>query len=615
MRSTSTRSADSSFLAVLTSSRYSAAVCTLPFQRYVDRIGVSSTFTHAASLRSTSLDAIRFASRRVPQVIKTTTLSVISLFLPRGRRRPAFFLFRLPLAVYCCPFPFAFYPFCPCARQDTIARRARQMTFSPIHFGTSGWRAVIADEFTFGNVRLAVAAIAEHVRSQNSSPTLIVGYDRRFFSEEFARTAAEVLRAHGVGVLLCDGAAPTPAIAHEILRRKCDGAINLTASHNPAQYHGLKFSGPDGGPALPEVTHDIEARVARLEKKSATEPGLLPDTPASAFPRISPREAYLARLGELVNFPAIREANLQIVFDALHGCGAGYLDRVLEGQGIRAEAIRTGRDVLFDGTGPDVSEPNLAPLRQALRDRKGQVGLATDGDADRFGILDADGTWFSPNHILALLYNYLIETRGWHMPAARSVATTHLLDAVARRHGTTVYETPVGFKYVGELIKQDKIALGGEESAGLSIRGHVPEKDGILAGLLVAEMVAIRRTPLREQLKSLFSRAGAEYWPLRTNLDLSEEVKARAVQRLQGDFSVFRGRHVTQTDRTDGLKLTFEDGSWLLLRFSGTEPVVRVYTEAGSREAAARLAEEATAWILEATTGARSSTAVSGSHS
>ena len=486
------------------------------------------------------------------------------------------------------------------------------MTAHPIRFGTSGWRAIIADEFTFPNVRLAVAAIAEHVCSRSQKPTLIVGHDTRFFSEEFARTAAEVLRAHGVQVLLCDAAAPTPAIAHAILRLKTDGAINFTASHNPAEYHGIKFSGPDGAPALPEVTRDIEERIARLAAKPAAA-AALPSNAASDFQRISPRDAYLARLAELVNFDAVRQAKLKIVCDTLHGCGAGYLDRFLATHGISAVSIRTDRDVLFDGTGPDVLEANLAPLREAVLDRGAQVGLATDGDADRFGILDADGSWFAPNHVLGLLYDYLVETRGWRLPGARSVATTHLLDGVARHYGVTVYQTPVGFKYIGELIKLDKIALGGEESAGLSIRGHVPEKDGILAGLLVAEMVAIRRAPLRDQLKTLFSRAGAEYWPLRTNLHLSEEVKARAVERLQGDFSVFRGRHVTQTDRTDGLKLIFEDGSWLLLRFSGTEPVVRVYTEAGSREAAARLAEEATAWILEATPGARSN-AVSGSH-
>ena len=471
---------------------------------------------------------------------------------------------------------------------------------TPIHFGTSGWRAVIADEFTFANVRLAVAAIAEHVRSRARAPALIVGHDTRFFSEEFASAAAEVLRARGVRVLLCDGAAPTPAIAHEILRRRTDGAINFTASHNPSEYHGLKFSGADGGPALPEVTRDIEARVAKIEKEQAA---LRPDASAGQFPeafeKISPREPYLKRLGELVNFAAIRDAQLGIVCDPVHGCGAGYLDGVLADHGINATAVRTNRDVLFDGTGPDVSEANLMPLRQAVRERGAQVGLATDGDADRFGILDADGSWFSPNHILALLYDYLVETRGWRMPAARSVATTHLLDAVARRHGSSVYQTPVGFKYVGELIKQDKIALGGEESAGMSIRGHVPEKDGILAGLLVAEMIAVRRAPLAEQLRALFARVGAEYWPLRTNLRVSDEVKARAVEQLKSEFTSFLGRRVTQTDRTDGLKLVFDDGSWILLRLSGTEPLLRLYTEAASAAAASRMAAEAQAWILE----------------
>ncbi len=486
------------------------------------------------------------------------------------------------------------------------------MTPGPIHFGTSGWRAIIGDEFTFANVRLAVAAIAEHVRRGNPAPTLIVGHDTRFFSEEFARVAAEVLRTRGVRVLLCDAAAPTPAIAYEILRRKTAGAINFTASHNPAEYHGLKFSGADGGPALPEVTHDIEARITRLAAKRPAQPPAA-DTQQSAdgFERISPREPYLARLAELVNFDAIRKAKLKIVCDALHGCGAGYLDRVLADQGIDAAAIRTNRDVLFDGSGPDVSEANLAPLRQAACERGAQVGLATDGDADRFGILDADGTWFSPNHILALLYDYLVETRGWRLPAARSVATSHLLDAVARHYGLTVYETPVGFKYVGELIKQDKIALGGEESAGLSVRGHVPEKDGILAVLLVAEMIAVRRTSLGEQLRALFGRVGGEYWPLRTNLHLPDEVQARAVERLQENFKTFLGRRVKHSDRTDGLKLIFDDGSWVLLRLSGTEPLLRVYTEADSPAAASQLAKQAQAWIFEATPASKSQAAVS----
>jgi phosphomannomutase len=487
------------------------------------------------------------------------------------------------------------------------------MAANPIHFGTSGWRGIIADDFTFPDVRRCVEAIAAHALAKRRRPTLIVGYDRRFFSEEFAQTAAEVLRARGVRVLFCAAAAPTPAIAWEIIRRKADGGINFTASHNPGEYNGLKFSGPDGAPALPEVTREIEERAARLAAREsrpkphefspvAGQPGLERGEPAGTvggegIETIDPSAAYLARLEKFVRFDRIREAGIGIVADVMHGAGAGYLDRALAEHGIAALALRTGRDVLFDGRAPDPSEENLDALARAMRERGAHVGLATDGDADRFGILDAGGSFVAPNHILALLYDYLVESRGWRLGAARSVATSHLIDAVARQRGLPLYETPVGFKYIGRLIEEDKIALGGEESAGLSVRGHVPEKDGILAGLLVAEMVAARRATLAEQLDDLFRRVGVECWPLRVNLRLSAEERARLVERLSSDFPEFLGRRVAQADRTDGLKLVFEDGSWALLRLSGTEPLVRLYTEAASREAAKQLAEEAERWI------------------
>jgi phosphoglucomutase len=462
-----------------------------------------------------------------------------------------------------------------------------------IKFGTSGWRAVIAEDFTFANVRLATAAIAEHVRSRNTKATLIVGHDTRFFAEEFSRTAAEILREHGIGALLCDAPTPTPAIAYEILRRKVDGAINFTASHNPAEYQGLKFTGPDGGPALPEVTHDIEARAAKIGERAPAKPN---DKP---FEKIDARESYLGRLAHLVNFKALGEAKLSVVTDALHGCGAGYLDRAFSTHRINVLALRTDRDVLFDGSGPDVSEENLRPLREVVLAKQAAVGLATDGDADRFGILDSDGTWMQPNHILGLLYDYLVETRGWKMPAARSVATSHLIDAVARHHGTTVLQTPVGFKYIGELIQKDKIAMGGEESAGMTIRGHVPEKDGILTCLLVAEMIAVRRASLAAQLRALFKKVGCEFWPQRANLHLPEDVKLRAVNRLKESFSTFLGRRVKNLDRTDGLKMEFADGSWVLLRLSGTEPLMRVYTEAATLKESLKIANETQAWVLD----------------
>ena len=471
------------------------------------------------------------------------------------------------------------------------------MTSSPIKFGTSGWRGLIADDFTFANVRLAVTAIAGHVNDHKKNSTILVGYDPRFYSEEFSQLAVDILQQNRIRTLLCETFTPTPAIAYEITRRKLDGAINFTASHNPAQYHGLKFSSADAGPALPEVTKDIEARAAKLAEKD----GAITKAPrhqSSKNELVNLRDTYLKRLAELVRFDVLAKGKAKFVIDALHGCGAGYLDRVLADHGVSIQAMRTNRDCLFDGTGPDVSEDNLAPLRKAVTDSGSTAGLATDGDADRFGVIDRDGTWVSPNHILALVYDYLVESRGWKMPAARSVATSQMIDAAAKANGQTTYQTPVGFKYIGQLIREDKIALGGEESAGLTIRGHVPEKDGILACLLVAEMLAARGGSIADQVKALFKKIGREFWPVRENLHLSDEQKANAIKKVAVDASTLVGRKVVSVDRTDGAKFVFDDGSWMLLRLSGTEPLLRLYVEADSPKASARLTEEATKWVL-----------------
>ena len=473
---------------------------------------------------------------------------------------------------------------------------------SPIKFGTSGWRGLIADEFTFANVRLAVRAIAEHVTAKKKNPTVLIAYDTRFYSEEFSWLAVAILQEYGIRTLLCETFTPTPAVAYEIQRAKLDGAINFTASHNPAQYHGLKFSGADAGPALPEVTRDIEARVAALVAKHGAHP-TTPEVPLHGgglkTDKVNLRENYLKRLGELVRFEVMKKAHVKFVADALHGCGAGYLDRALAENGVEVHARRTNRDTLFDGSGPDVSEENLKSLAAAVKESGAAAGLATDGDADRFGMVDRDGTWIQPNHILALVYDYLVETRGWRMAAARSVATSQLIDAAATAHGQKTYQTPVGFKYIGQLIREDKIALGGEESAGLTIRGHVPEKDGILACLLVAEMIAARGVSIGEQIRALFKKVGREFWPVRENLHLSDEQKANAVKKVAVDASTLLGRKVVSVDRTDGAKFSFEDGSWMLLRLSGTEPLLRLYVEAESAAASAKLTNEATKWVLE----------------
>jgi phosphoglucomutase len=469
------------------------------------------------------------------------------------------------------------------------------VTKQTIHFGTSGWRGVIADDFTFAGVRRASAAIAGHVSAQKKNPKLVVGHDTRFFSPEFARTAAAVLRKNGCGVVFCPEPTPTPVLAHAIIHNKLDGGVNITASHNPAEYNGLKFSGPDGGPALPDTTKYIEKRAAAL----ADDEGSHFQDIADDFERIDPRGPYFAQLKKMIRFEVLAKAKGNFAYDAVHGCGAGWLDRILTDHGMTVESIRTRRDVLFDGSGPDPSEENLAPLKKLVLEKKSLAGLATDGDADLFGILDRDGTFVQPNHILGLVFDYLLETRGEKLGAQRSVATTHLIDAVARLHGVKTYETPVGFKYVGPLLREGKIALGGEESAGMTIHGHLPEKDGILACLLVAEMIAARQASLSEQLRDLFRRVGAEFWPVRENLHLPAEAQAKLPKRLLENFTEFAGHKVATTDRTDGLQLIFDDGSWILMRPSGTEPVVRIYTEAAKLATAQKLAQEARAWITQ----------------
>ncbi|HKV04731.1 MAG TPA: hypothetical protein VJO53_06450 [Candidatus Acidoferrales bacterium] len=468
------------------------------------------------------------------------------------------------------------------------------MASQAIHFGTSGWRGIIGDDFTFSGVRRAAAAIAAHVLARKKSPTLIVAYDTRFFSGEFALAAAEILRSHGCRVLLCREATPTPAVAHAILHGKLDGGVNVTASHNPGAYNGLKFSGPDAGPAPTEVTRDIEIRAASLPNGPVEQHEIEND-----FEGASPRDPYFAQLHQVARLDVLRQAKGSLVCDAVHGCGAGWLDRILRENGASVTSIRTERDVLFEGTGPDPSEENLAPLRKAVTEKKALAGLATDGDADRFGIVDCDGSFVSPNHILGLVFDYLLETRRYKLGASRSVATTHLLDAVARLHSVRVYETPVGFKYVGPFLRKDKIALGGEESAGMTIRGHLPEKDGILACLLVAEMIAARQASLADQLRDLFRRVGAEFWPVRVNLRLSADTQAKLPGRLRAIFKSFAGRRVAKIDRTDGLQLTLDDGAWLLMRASGTEPLVRVYAEAATLAESQKLAEAARAWIIQ----------------
>jgi alpha-D-glucose phosphate-specific phosphoglucomutase len=464
-----------------------------------------------------------------------------------------------------------------------------------IKFGTSGWRAVMAEEFTFDNVRRAVRGIARYVVSQKpKGAKVIVGRDPRFLGETFCSTAAEILAAHGVTPLVIAEAAPTPAISYAVTQAKADGAINFTASHNPPEYNGIKFSTPDGAPALPEVTKKIEAEISAADGSPSDPPVA---KPPEAQP-LDPRRMYLSRLREIVDLDAIKKAGLRVVFDPLWGAARGYSDALLREGGVEVATVHDHRDVLFGGHAPEPDDHLLEDLRAKMRETKAHIGIATDGDADRFGIVDEDGTFVQPNYIIALLFDYLVESRGWKNGVGKSVATTNLINALAKYHKVELHETPVGFKYIGELIKEDKICIGGEESAGLSIRHHVPEKDGVLAGLMCCEMVARRGKTLGKQLQELFVKVGS-FCPQRENFRLTPEVKAKFTGKLQSEPHEFFGRKVGEVVRKDGLKLVFEDGSWVCYRVSGTEPVVRVYSEAANAGELTKLSAAAKQWIFD----------------
>jgi len=463
-----------------------------------------------------------------------------------------------------------------------------------IKFGTSGWRAVMAEEFTFANVDRAVHGIARYVRSKKpSGARVIVGRDPRFLGETFCAMAAEILGSYGITPLVIAEAAPTPTISYAVIQSKADGAINFTASHNPPEYNGIKFSTPDGAPSLPEVTKAIEAEIAAFDGDSKKPEG------KKAEPEpMDPRRMYLARLREIVDLEVIKKSGVKIVFDPMWGAARGYSDALLREAGVSVATVHDTRDVLFGGHAPEPDDHLLEDLRLKMRQTGAGIGIATDGDADRFGIVDEDGTFLQPNYVIALLFDYLVETRGWKNGVGKSVATTNLVNALAEKHKIELHETPVGFKYIGELIKQDKILIGGEESAGLSIRKHVPEKDGVLAGLLCCEMVARRGESLGKQLANIFVKVGS-FYPLRENFRLTPEVKEKFTEKLRADPAEFSGSKVAQVVRTDGLKLVMSDGSWVCYRLSGTEPVVRVYSEARSKDDLAKLSKAAKAWIFD----------------
>ncbi|MBM3881413.1 MAG: phosphoglucomutase/phosphomannomutase family protein [Verrucomicrobia bacterium] len=467
-----------------------------------------------------------------------------------------------------------------------------------IKFGTSGWRGIIAREFTFHNVGVATQGIAEYLTGElarpgsaifGRKPVVIVGHDTRFLGRAFSLAAAEVLAQNGLTPLLCERDAPTPVISYTIRQRRALGGLNLTASHNPAEYQGLKFSPSNGAPAPPEITQQIEANCARLAEQGWT--AKLAPLRAFSCRALDPQPAYFRQMRRLVDLDTIRKAKLRVALELMYGTGRGYLDQLLSEAGARLEVFHAEPNPLFGGHHPEPDAAGMAQVRQCVLAGRAQLGLGLDGDADRFGIVDRDGTWLTPNQILALTLYHLVKNRGWTGAVVRTVPTSHLVDAAAELLGVKVHETPVGFKFIGALMESEPIIVGGEESGGLSVRGHVPEKDGILACLLMAELVAAERKPLKAILRWLTRQVG-EFHTDRINVPIQPETKAALLAKLGAGLERIGPFKVERFITTDGYKFLLPNREWVAFRASGTEPLFRCYLEAKTEANLKRLGRE-----------------------
>ncbi|MDB6067706.1 MAG: pgcA [Pedosphaera sp.] len=457
-----------------------------------------------------------------------------------------------------------------------------------IKFGTSGWRGLIARDFTFDNVRLATQGIAQYLKTELANPQsplhgrkpeVIIGYDTRFLGREFSLAAAEVLAHNGLTPLLCSRDTPTPVIAHTIRKRKTLGGINMTASHNPAEYQGLKFSTYNGAPATPEVTKQVEANIAQLIAENWSFQGAVIGT--FECKTIDPRPDYFKQLHKLIDFAVIKKARLKVAVELMYGTGHGYLDTLLLEAGAKITVFHNELNPLFGGHHPEPNAEGMHEASQFVRSGKAQLGLGLDGDADRFGIVDKDGTWLTPNQVLALALYHLKKNRHWTGAVVRTVPTSHQVDAVAKMLGVKVYETPVGFKYIGALMESEPIIVGGEESGGLSVKDHVPEKDGILACLLMAELVATEKKSLGQILKAIEKQTG-EFHTDRINIAIPPDKKAALLAKLAGGLPNIGPFKVEKFITTDGYKFLLPGEEWVAFRASGTEPLIRCYIEAKS---------------------------------
>jgi phosphomannomutase len=457
-----------------------------------------------------------------------------------------------------------------------------------IKFGTDGWRGIIADDFTFANVCKVTRAIASYLENAYSKDRpVLVAYDTRFLADQFAQTAAEVLADAGWTVKIVDRDCPTPVIAYNAKLLNSAGALMFTASHNPAPYCGIKYIPDYAGPATPEITDTI---VANIESATDEPPS---GNHANKISTFDPKPDYLQFIYTLLDVERIKSAGLKVKYDALYSTSRGYLDTVLDRCGCDTESFHTYRDVLFGGGMPEPKGEELIGLVEAVKKDGADLGLATDGDSDRFGIVDEQGNVLTPNTVLLLLARHLVKNKGKTGAIVRTVATTHLLDNLAAKYGLEIYETAVGFKYIGEKMRETQVLIGGEESGGLSIIGHIPEKDGILADMLVAEAIAYEGKPLSQLVEEVIAEADGPLYNKRLDLHLDDAHKAAVIDDFtKNPPAEVAGIKVKEVGRKDGIKLYLEEGSWILLRPSGTEPLMRVYLETNTPEKMTQIVQQ-----------------------
>ena len=449
-----------------------------------------------------------------------------------------------------------------------------------IHFGTDGWRGVIAKDFTFENVRIVARAVARYlIAHEDTQGGLIIGYDCRFLSDRFAQAAADEVAASGIPVLLSESYTPTPAIAFAVRNRKAAGAIMITASHNPWQWNGLKFKASYGGSAAPEIIEKIEAELpASLSAGSDT-------SHESKVTKEDIVEPYLQHIEKVVDLQAIARRNFLLVIDPMYGAARKFLARLLERNGVRCREIHGEADAMFGGLNPEPIEPHIEELRRTVLETGADAGFATDGDADRLGAMDRTGQFIDSHKIFSILLRYLVEVRGMKGGVAKTFSTTKLVDKLAFKYSLPLYETPIGFKYLCDLMLSKDILIGGEESGGIGIPAlGGPERDGVLNSVLLAEAMAHYGKSLGELVAELDREFGPHHYG-RVDLELRPGQKERAMEAVSRPGLIeFAGLGVVKKEDKDGIKMYFQNGAWLLVRPSGTEPLLRIYAEANSQE-------------------------------